>query len=337
NTWDSHSHTGAVSGVNMLACRLTSATLVFAAGNIAPPTERKAQTTTTVETKRSKRMPFFSKYDPDSESSLYDRASLLENPKTAADETEAFLHLGRRQDPLDGDELDDYIWDEEQCRLYYYHFNLHTHQIDHQWALATIPFEFPSVRPDREMHAARYVYGCSTSTTNFGSALGKATKIDVLVKMDARSLIERGVRNPPRSVTGAVDTRTMAQVLASSASSSPGSGYPSGGREEEEEEDKTIQAFRLPNGWFAQEPRFVPASSSSSPSSPSPSPADEDEDAGYLLFYAFHESPAQLDPVTGSCPPDSDPLRRAKSELWILNARDMKTVVARVYLPQRVP
>ncbi|KAI6951478.1 carotenoid oxygenase [Hortaea werneckii] len=211
NTWDSHSPTGAVSGVNMLACRLTSATLVFAAGNIAPPTERKAQTTTTVETKRSKRMPFFSKYDPDSEASLYDRASQLENPTTTADETEAFLHLGRRQDPLDGDELDDYIWDEEQCRLYYYHFNQQTHQIDHQWALATIPFEFPSVRPDREMHAARYVYGCSTSTTNFGSALGKATKIDVLVKMDARTLIERGVRNPPRSVTGAVDTRTMAQ------------------------------------------------------------------------------------------------------------------------------
>ncbi|KAI6845049.1 carotenoid oxygenase [Hortaea werneckii] len=332
NTWDSHSPTGAVSGVNMLACRLTSATLVFAAGNIAPPTERKAQTTTTVETKRSKRMPFFSKYDPDSEASLYDRASQLENPTTTADETEAFLHLGRRQDPLDGDELDDYIWDEEQCRLYYYHFNQQTHQIDHQWALATIPFEFPSVRPDREMHAARYVYGCSTSTTNFGSALGKATKIDVLVKMDARTLIERGVRNPPRSVTGAVDTRTMAQVLASSSSSSSssgsGSGSPSAGREEQE--DKTIQAFRLPDGWFAQEPRFVPASSSSSESS-------DDEDNGYLLFYTFHESPSQLDPITGSCPPDSDPQRRAKSELWILNARDMSTVVARVYLPQRVP
>ncbi|GAB1727172.1 hypothetical protein NU195Hw_g8087t1 [Hortaea werneckii] len=338
NTWDSHSHTGAISGVNMLACRLTSATLVFAAGNIAPPTERKAQTTTaTTETKRSKRMPFFSKYEPDSEASLYDRASLLENPQTAVDETEAFLHLGRRQDPLDGDELDDYIWDEEQCRLYYYHFNQQTAQIDHQWALATIPFEFPSVRPDREMHAARYVYGCSTSTTNFGSALGKATKIDVLVKMDARTLIERGVRNPPRSVTGAVDTRTMAQVLASSSSSSsPGSGSPPG--EREEQEDKTIQAFRLPDGWFAQEPRFVPASPTSSSSSSSDNADSEDEeDAGYLLFYTFHESPAQLDPVTNSCPPDTDPLRRAKSELWILDAKDMSTVVARVLLPQRVP
>ncbi|KAI6837247.1 carotenoid oxygenase, partial [Hortaea werneckii] len=345
NTWDSHNSTGAVSGVNMLACRLTSATMVFAAGNIAPPAERKAQTTTaTTETQRSKRMPFFSKYDTSSEASLYDRASHLENPSTTPDdETEAFLHLGRRQDTLDGDELDDYIWDDEQCRLYYYHFNRQTAQIDHQWALATIPFEFPSVRPDREMHAARYVYGCSTSTTNFGSALGKATKIDVLVKMDAQTLVARGVANPPRSVSGCVDTRTMAQVLASSSSSSspsssssspassdePGSPPPASGGEEEE--DKTIQAFRLPDGWFAQEPRFVPASTSSS------SDDDDEEDAGYLLFYAFHESPAQLDPVTGSCPPDSDPLRRAKSELWILNARDMRTVVARVYLPQRVP
>ncbi|KAI7007794.1 carotenoid oxygenase [Hortaea werneckii] len=344
NTWDSHSHAGAVSGVNMLACRLTSATLVFAAGNIAPPTERKAQPATTVETPRSKRMPFFSKYDPDSEASLYDRASLLENPHTAAgdeEEIEAFLHLGRRQDPLDGDELDDYIWDEEQCRLYYYHFNAQTSQIDHQWALATIPFEFPSVRPDREMHAARYVYGCSTSTTNFGSALGKATKIDVLVKMDVRTLIQRGVRDPPRSVTGAVDTRTMAQVLASSSSSSssPSSEAPPIGGEEE---DKTIQAFRLPEGWFAQEPRFVPASSSSSSSLEQNDDDDDDddddeEDNGYLLFYAFHESPSQINPSTGSCPPDSDPLRRAKSELWILDAKDMATVVARVFLPQRVP
>ncbi|KAI6961369.1 carotenoid oxygenase, partial [Hortaea werneckii] len=339
NTWDSHNNnTGAVSGVNMLACRLTSATMVFAAGNIAPPAERKPQTATATETKRSKRMPFFSKYDPDSEASLHDRTSHLENPSTSPDdETEAFLHLGRRQDTLDGDELDDYIWDEEQCRLYYYHFNRQTAQIDHQWALATIPFEFPSVRPDREMHAARYVYGCSTSTTNFGSALGKATKIDVLVKMDAQTLVARGVANPPRSVSACVDTRTMAQVLASSSSpsssssssSSPGSPPPAN-----EQEDKTIQAFRLPDGWFAQEPRFVPASSS--PTSSSSSSSDEEDD-GYLLFYAFHESPAQLDPHTGSCPPDSDPLRRAKSELWILNAKDMKTVVARVFLPQRVP
>ncbi|KAI7158684.1 carotenoid oxygenase [Hortaea werneckii] len=349
NTWDSHSNTGAVSGVNMLACRLTSATMVFAAGNIAPPAERKAQTTST-ETQRSKRMPFFSKYDTSSEASLYDRASLLENPDPTPDETEAFLHLGRRQDTLDGDELDDYIWDEEQCRLYYYHFNQQTAQIDHQWALATIPFEFPSVRPDREMHAARYVYGCSTSTTNFGSALGKATKIDVLVKIDARTLIARGMKNPPRSVSGCVDTRTMAQVLASSSSSSSTTSSDDDNDNENDnethsaanEEDRSIQAFRLPDGWFAQEPRFVPASTSSPTSSSSTSsstqetPEEDDEDNGYLLFYAFNEN-AHLDPVTGSCPPDSDPDLRAKSELWILNARDMKTVVARVFLPQRVP
>ncbi|KAI7223856.1 hypothetical protein KC333_g109 [Hortaea werneckii] len=117
----------------------------------------------------------------------------------------------------------------------------------------------------------------------------------------------------------------MAQVLASSSSSS--SSFSPGSPPPANEQDQTIQAFRLPDGWFAQEPRFVPASSSSS---------EDEEDNGYLLFYAFNEH-VHLDPVTGSCPPDSDPLRRAKSELWILNARDMKTVVARVYLPQRVP
>lgn len=300
NTWDTvrESDGKTTTAVNMLACRLTSATLVFAAGNIAPPVERKAKVVAAAQQKK-KRMPFFSKYDRDTEASIYERADLLESP---SEEKEALLQLNR-QATADSEDADSYVWDEEQCRLYYYNFSMTSGQIAHQWALATIPFEFPSVRPDREMQNARFIYGCSTSTTSFGSALGKATKIDVLVKIDARALIARGVARPPRSVSGSVDTRSMAQVLGS------------------EDPEDAIRAFRMPGGWFAQEPRFVPASSNRS------------EDDGFLLFYAFDES--QLSPA-GDVPSDAG-AGKARSELWILNARDMRTVVARVALPQRVP
>ncbi|KAK5728038.1 hypothetical protein LTR17_012235 [Elasticomyces elasticus] len=302
NTWDTiDAGTGEVKGVEMLACRLTSATLVYASGNIAPPVaKKKAQ----VEA-RKKRMPFFSKYHDDAgddEGDFYDRGALLESP---GEEKEALIRITDLPSSSPEDEEEAKQWDEEQCRLYYYSFDLSSraprNEIVQQWALATIPFEFPSVRADREMQDARFVYGCSTSTTSFGSALGKATKIDVLVKVDMRTLIERGLRSPPRSVTGSVDCRSMDEILA--------------------QQDGGIQAFQMLEGWFAQEPRFVPAKS------------DESEDDGYLLFYAFDES--QLD-ARGDVPAD-DGAAKARSELWVLNARDMKTVVARVELPQRVP
>ncbi|TKA62079.1 hypothetical protein B0A55_11614 [Friedmanniomyces simplex] len=318
NTWDTPLIDEAgekTTEVNMLACRLTSATMVYAAGNIAAPVERKPKVVL-AETKK-RRMPFFSKYD-DAESTAYERAALLESP---SEEKEAFVHINEGPSPSpftsspDDEEEEDRSWEEDQCRLYYYAFALSsppsTNQITHQWALTTIPFEFPSVRPDKEMQSARFIYGCSTSTTSFGSALGKATKIDVLVKIDALTLIDRGRRNPPRSVGGSVDTRTMAEILAGGEAAGDGS----------------IQAFQMPEGWFAQEPRFVPASS------------NEGEDDGWLLFYAFDE--AQLLP-SGDVPAENgDGAQgeegRARSELWVLSARDMKTVVARVELPQRVP
>ena len=128
-----------------------------------------------------------------------------------------------------------------------------------------------------------------TTDTSFSAALGKATKIDTLVKVDAKTLITRGRAHPPRSVTGVVDARTMAEVIAT------------------QHHDDTIQAFRMPKGWFAQEPRFVPASTNYS------------EDDGYLLFYAFDE--AQLNDQ-GDAPSD-DSADRAKSELWVINARNM--------------
>lgn len=117
NTWDEEEkgiYGTNVTAVNMLACRLTSASLVFSAGDIAVP--------------------------PQSESPTY-----------AAEE--------------------------EQCRLYYFRFSLHEENaniITHQFALSAIPFEFPSIRDDISMGAAKYVYGCSVSGSSFGAALGRA-------------------------------------------------------------------------------------------------------------------------------------------------------------------
>jgi hypothetical protein len=52
------------------------------------------------------------------------------------------------------------------------------------------------------------------------------------------------------------------------------------------------------------------------------------EDDGFLLFYVFDET--QLD-ADGECLPN------AVSELWIIDAKNMRDVVACVRLPQRVP
>jgi carotenoid cleavage dioxygenase-like enzyme len=240
NTWDDtglEKSTGGLTttAVNMLACRLTSASLVFAAGDIAMP--------------------------------------------------EPITGLGGEV---------------EQCRLYYYQFRMDgaSSEIAHQFALSAIPFEFPSTRDDRVMGPSKFMYGCSTSEGGFGAALGRAVKIDCLVKINAAELIKRGTKDPGITpVAGCVDTRTVSQVLTSQVPNDP------------------IQIFKLPPGCYAQEPRFVPRAGSTR------------EDDGWLMTYVFDES--QLD-EDGECRPD------ARSELWIIDAADMTAVVARVLLPQRV-
>ena len=234
--------------VNMLACRLTSASLVFSAGDLAAP--------------------------------------------------------------IPTHDIPDDQREEEQCRLYYYQFCLprsfedsnpgsgNGNLIVHQWALSAIPFEFPSLRDSVSMHAAKYIYGCSVSGTSFGAALGRAVKINSLVKMDVEALIEKGTRDTPRHVTGCVDTRNISEVLASQDPLDP------------------IKVFKMPEGWYAQESRFVPRANGSS------------EDDGWILSYVFDESQLLED---GECRSD------AKSELWIIDAKNMTDVVARVHLPQRVP
>ena len=322
NTWDDVDQSGAIKSIHMLACRLTSSSLVFSAGNIAAP-QPTAQTVKKVKNS----MPFFSKYDPDhsvksasverSPDSYFDLA-----PYERADDIEAtpltrepLLRL--RDDDDDDDnstaqpDFDDWTdAEEDQCRLYHYNFSLSepTPTIISQYALSAVPFEFPSVNPDYEMQSARYIYGCTTSSSSFGAALGRSVKIDVLVKADASHLIEIGEQLSSQGllepITGCVDKRSLNQIIASTDTNDP------------------IQVFTMPAGWFAQEPRFVARSTAAT------------EDDGFLLFYAFDES--QLD-ADGEVPSDADVNGTAKSELWVIDARDMATVVARVELPQRVP
>ncbi|KAL8750881.1 MAG: hypothetical protein Q9184_006257 [Pyrenodesmia sp. 2 TL-2023] len=244
NSWDSltldpSSGEKRVDSINMLACRLTSASLVFSAGALAAPVPTRS--------------------------------------------------------------VPDHEREEEQCRLYYYSFCLDQESrnvIKHQWALSAIPFEFPSLRDSVSMSAARYIYGCSVSDSSFGAALGRAVKMNAIVKMDVESLIATGKRNPPAPISGCVDSRSISEIIASSEMSDP------------------IKVFKMPEGWYAQESRFVPRQNS------------VDEDDGWLLCYVFDESQLEED---GECRLD------AKSELWIIDAKSMAKVVGKVLLPQRVP
>lgn len=227
--------------VHLLACRLTSASVVYSAGALAPPTQK----------------------------------------------------------PIPPEYVE-----EEQCRLYYFNFPLTTDGVDkptirNQWALSAIPFEFPTLSPAYDMNSARYIYGCSTgSTSYYSAALGKAAKIDFLAKIDVQTLIARGTAHPPQQIKGCVDTRNLEEIM------------------QDDDPDDAIKLFRMPEGWYTQEARFVSRSNGKC------------EDDGWLLTYVFDES--QLD-KNEECRED------AISELWIIDAANMKDVVAKVRLPQRVP
>ncbi|KAH0289005.1 carotenoid oxygenase [Aureobasidium namibiae CBS 147.97] len=308
NAWDDFDASGQVETVHLLTCRLTSACLVFSAGNIAAP----RPTNDTVKAVK-KSMPFFSKYNAD-EQCLYEGAPGLESPSL---EREPLIQItGNHQDDASyfgkQEDDDEETIEDDQCRLYHYAFSLKSSQITAQYALSGISFEFPSVHPEFDMQKARYVYGCTTSISSFNAALGRSVKIDALAKIDTKALIETGDRltelGKLEPVTGCVDTRTVQEIADHPLQNDP------------------IQIFRMPAGWYAQEPRFVPRKASPGQTSA--------EDDGFLLAYAFDES--QLGP-DGEVPSDEDATVRAKSELWIIDAKDMNTVVGRVALPQRVP
>ena len=297
NTWDVRDKADKIVSVEMLACRMTSASLVFSAGNIAAP----EMTGIAIA-----EVPSASARPKLSHSYSYEQGPSLESPGL---ERDSFIDSSQ---PLSPTSTINHVAEDDQCRLYYYSFSLSTdaeNTITNQWALSAITFEFPCVAPSREMSSARYVYGCTTTYGSFNTALGKAAKIDALAKFDVKSLIARGQTNSPPAITGCVDERSVEEILAAQAI------------EGDDDRDKAIQIFRLPPKHYAQEPRFVPASTYSNVD-------DNDEDAGYLLTYVFDESQLL---------PDGQPPRTAFSELWIIDAKGMKDVLAKIKLPQRVP
>ncbi|GAA5860989.1 hypothetical protein JCM3774_003218 [Rhodotorula dairenensis] len=213
----------------------------------------------------------------------------------------------------------------EACELYFYRFPVSPRSTSrhlepsHQFPLASIPFEFPTVPQDRVVGPAKYVYGCSVKHGNFDAALGGAAKIDCLVKVNAALLVQRGIKRAEagkQDMETPVDQRTIAEVLATQTPRG-GTRVLSLSTELAESDDIPIRLFELPPMHYAQEPSFVPRKE----------PRAEDD--GFLLTYVFDER--QIDPVSGR------PYKDACSELWVIDAWDMLTVVARIKLPQRVP
>ncbi|KAJ5523375.1 hypothetical protein N7513_012919 [Penicillium frequentans] len=103
---------------------------------------------------------------------------------------------------------------------------------------------------------------------------------------------------PPLPVTGCVDGRSVQEILDLNDPNDP------------------IKIFQMPDGWYAQECSFVPRKEGTS------------EDDGWLLTFVFDES--QLDT-------EGNALDNARSELWVIDAKGMQDLIARVLLPQRVP
>lgn len=294
NTWDDYDADGNVAAVSLLACRLTSASVVFSAGNITPPPHPNHK-----DIVNEKPISFFAKYDDEQDPEKVDETSPLISHKAAVPNP-----FGASSDlPISDD-------DEEQCRLYYYRFSLDSstkNAITHQFALAAIPVEFPTVSPLTAMDSARYIYACSTSNESFGAALGKASKIDVLVRFDVQALLARAQIESPDPITGCVDNRNLSQIIASKDPNDP------------------IKVFMFPPKHYGQEATFIPRSRRGSATNKNTA---FDEDDGYLVFYVFDEH--QLD-ENGECKED------AKSELWVLDAQTMTRVECKIQLPTRIP
>ncbi|KAJ9107703.1 hypothetical protein QFC21_001163 [Naganishia friedmannii] len=208
---------------------------------------------------------------------------------------------------------------DDVVRLHYYRFvfsndNQDPHQISHCFPLSEIPAEFPTTHPYRLMSKARYVYVCSMKEGGFDERLGGAAKVDCLVKADVLRLSRKGIARG-RGKGCAVDKRTVMEIVKQQEALAEGEG-PQG-------DDAAMQVFPLPDGWYAQECRFVPKEGT-----------DLEEDAGYLVTYVYDESYIGENGIA-SCDADTG------SELWIIDAKTMyagmKAVVCRIKLPQRVP
>ena len=131
--------------------------------------------------------------------------------------------------------------------------------ISHSFPLSAVPFEFPTLPSELGMSDCRFVYGCTMKTGSFDERLGGAAKVDCLVKLDVHELVEKGRQRGGVLDSTPVDSRSTSQILT----------------DLEEGIKGPIEIFALPDGWFAQESRFVPRVNSSS------------EDDGYLLTYGM--------------------------------------------------
>jgi carotenoid cleavage dioxygenase-like enzyme len=197
-----------------------------------------------------------------------------------------------------------------RCELFHWRLDPVLSVLSQRFALSKIPFEFPCLAPGDQIRGGRddgapeWVWGCTLRNGHtFDSRLGRAARMDALVKLRVRTLVARGVAMglDGHDTDACVDKRTVEEILA---------------RQGESNDDANVSIFAMPPGWCAQEPAFVPRKDR------------QRADDGWLLFYAFDE--AQLAP-DGSAP------RGAVSELWVLDARGMQEVACRVKLPTRVP
>ncbi|KAL9937826.1 hypothetical protein V8E36_003371 [Tilletia maclaganii] len=352
NAWDSVDPVPSLTAgeqppaINLLTCRLNSATLAYVAGNVPPPphvlpaTQQlekcqlyywrikggphvPARTVPSISvsaqrpelassTEGSRPPSYHSGTSSPSMSEPSDLLCPLSPPPTYTDASEV--------DPLNSASL---ATTQSSPAMVTTTRANEAASIACEFPLSEIPFEFPTLNRERQMQAADYIYGTSTRASGFDSRLQKvgtgAAKIDCLVKMHVRALVSRGLAEWADTERGerlrkggaAVDGRSVSEILHEQELRRSSGGI-------QEAEPDAIQIFAMPTGWYAQEATFVARANPRS------------EDDGFLLFYAFDEL-AGLDPSSGQC------LADAKSELWVLDARDMHTVVCRIGLPQRVP
>jgi carotenoid cleavage dioxygenase-like enzyme len=200
----------------------------------------------------------------------------------------------------------------ESCRLHYWRFTTDPSDASLRpqasFALSAIPFEFPTMNQAYSTRRADFIYGASMRSGSFDAGLGrKSAKIDCLAKIDAGTLLARAAKmseaGETLGVDDVVDGRTVQELIAA--------------QEAGEGADSAVRIFALPEHHYAQEATFVPRANATA------------EDDGWLVFFVFDES-AGLDA-------DGVALPNAQSELWVLEARGMQDVVARIRLPQRVP
>jgi hypothetical protein len=168
----------------------------------------------------------------------------------------------------------------------------------HRFALSSIPFEFAALPPSLSTMNARYIYGCSMSEGGFDARLGAGAKIDVLVKLDVRALVARGLTSPPEGavqspngdgwIGGVVDGRDMGQIFKEKAM---GVG------------EDWIKAFKFPDGVFGQEMSFVSKGGgkwrAEGVGAEGANGGEGREDEGWLCCFVFDEG-KWLDGTTGS-------------------------------------